>query len=82
MLLVINGTDFPEFAGKLHEQLEERDEMVRLGCFNHSECVFSSHVSERTWDDRSRSKLGVSWTGALRSVSSLPVWHAGTLRGV
>lgn len=22
------------------------------------------------WDDRSRSKLGVSWTGALRSVSS------------
>ena len=45
---MINGTDFPEFAGKLHEQLEERDEMVRLGCFNHSECVFSSHVSERT----------------------------------
>lgn len=28
MLLVINGTDFPEFAGKLHEQLQERDEMV------------------------------------------------------
>ncbi|RMX48729.1 hypothetical protein pdam_00001509 [Pocillopora damicornis] len=28
VLLVINGTDFPEFAGKLHEQLQERDEMV------------------------------------------------------
>lgn len=28
VLLVINGTDFPEFTGKLHEHIQERDEMV------------------------------------------------------